>query len=1187
VENRKIDLLKAYIQSKGWTYGPSTPIQYGEQITINYGSHHAIVNYYPKRGKIVVGGPDSPLKEALNDWIDSVDQTQAPAYKAGQYQFADTTKVSESDGKLKQRSSIQATPVLLASPHIGMDESGKGDWFGPLVVAAVFVNEGIRKTLQEIGVRDSKLLKAPIIKQLASQIEDIIPPDQRYILVIEPQLYNKIYDQYKNINLLLADAYSQVAQEIRHTTQCDIIVCDQFAQNADRLEIAFAAKHLPNPIQQHHAESASIAVAAASILASAAFSAALQELASIAGMNTPLPKGATDIRNLEAVVYYIENLFGREELAQYAKLNFKPIQNLFSDNNKIVTETPTFLPREGQQLTIQRLSWSVQEYPGGFWRFAFTDGGLLDWHAYSNGKLDVRGTSTSRSYLKLKEMAHGKIFKPGKTDEEMRQKLERLKSRVQEVFSDEQVQISAVQGVGWQHRDTVLGTRFSFTDGGILQHYHGKGTLLVQGKPSEPTKKALAALVSLRWQGPDELADFLKILFPDWQSGKTISSSEDIHSAASTDTWQAGENSLNWNVFWPPQRDIRHAANGKSPCQRALLEDWASVASHNQGKKHLLAHAPTGLGKTMSSLVPALAWVALAPDKRRIYYLVNRTAQHDNPIREMKSSLASIFAKQTGQLLQVIDMVGRHQLCRHPDSRDLTDLCKRSRDRADFSQLPSPVSSWQEVQTHINSWNCPYHTLQGLMARAHVIICDYWWLFSQIAQERGLTERVGFSPLESIVIVDEAHNLPLRVREELSVNEVAEDIEEALRQTPLYVQVPLKAVVDEILTSDPAIGVPPSVLAKHFGGTSALQSTLDKLTAGIEPAASLSSVPERILRLLLQPDQAVIAYSSQDVEGRQRLIFGLVDPKPILREGYSRVYASLSMSGTLAAPSDDSNELCYQVPLFGLPQRDTLTRKYASPFPLRNQRWIYCPDTRGTYKEREQYLTKYADHIIAIGNKTPGVTAVFFNSYNFLEKVQASIRDTSELELVVVENRSRPSDDDTSASSPGEYEQRLKLLVNEHGRAYLFAIYQGKLAEGADFGGNLIKTVVCLSIPLEYPALYHKSLQVIYKQDFAAIATERGDDSEKKAKEYSLDRLSLSLVLQACGRGIRGEADRCAFVLLDERYERYDWRRFLNPRPYNLSRPEQTVEAFHKDSTSVDQGEWDKALLAVCRIGDV
>jgi DNA excision repair protein ERCC-2 len=439
-------------------------------------------------------------------------------------------------------------------------------------------------------------------------------------------------------------------------------------------------------------------------------------------------------------------------------------------------------------------------------------------------------------------------------------------------------------------------------------------------------------------------------------------------------------------------------------------------------------------------------------------------------------------------------------------------------------------------------------------------------------------EQAGFSPEDSILIVDEAHNLPPRVRAELDVDEPVEQVEDAIHRAPAPVRACLEPLVAAIKQANPEEGLFPSRLLALAGGGAALQAALNALATG-DSVEARATPPERILRALLQPDEAAVVYSTADAKGGRRLVCRLVDPTSVLRTGYSQVWASLSMSGTLAAPSDDSRELRYQVPLFGLPLRETLTRKYASPFPLRNQRWIYSTDTYGTYRERDRHLPRYAEHIVSIGQATSGVTAVFFSSYAFLESVQANITDVAEQALIVAEVRADAEVTTESISNLGDYEQRLSGLVQQHGRAYLFAVYKGKLSEGADFADNLIKSIVCVSIPLEYPGLYHERLQALYRQVLAPVAEELGDDLNEKARKYALDRLSLSLVLQGCGRGIRSATDKCAFVLLDRRYDEYGWRRFLEPRPYNLRRPSQAVVDFYGARETVINDRWDEALI--------
>jgi ribonuclease HIII len=1186
VVGSKLDALKKYVQSRGWAFGPSVPIQYGEQVTITYGSHLAKINYYPKRDKIVVGGPDSPLKIALSNWVDENASDGVIAHGTGGSQEAQIPPTLGAEYSKKDASSLKSFNI----PHVGMDESGKGDWFGPLVVAAVFVNEETQRMLREIGVRDSKLLKPHVIKQLASQIEDIIPPDQRHVLTIEPELYNQLYDQYKNINLLLADVYAQVAYEVWKGTQASSIVCDQFSQKADRLENAFVARMLPTPIQQHHAEQASIAVSAASILASSAFSDALQQMGKAAGIGRSLPKGASDAKELMEVAQHVMNQGGATLLGQYAKLNFAPIQAFLSSELPPLQEsrddTPFLVHIEHatDSVKIAQPAWQVNYHRSGFWRFNFADGGMLDWYARSTGRLDLRGKQSAASYSVLREKVRGRTYGPAINRDDEGKKLRLLQESVEKYVPKREVSISEVPGVGWRHKSVLWGERFDFTDGAILWYYPSTGTLAIQGKLSEPTRKALEELLTFSWSRLDSLINTLRRIFPDWELGSVEDENEPIEIDSDYETWKAMDNALDWRSFWPENRPMRLAANQKGRCQEEFLKDWSSILAHKQEKKHLLAHAPTGIGKTISALVPAIAWVAKAPHRRRVYYLVNRVTQHENPLRELKNFLGLIFYQQTKLPLHVVDLVGRGQFCLYPKSQSLKKQCKRSGVEADWDKLPSGIASWQEVDAHMKADGqmCPYHTLQSLMPRAHVIICDYWWLFSQITQEKGLAKNAGFSPIDSILIVDEAHNLPQRVRDESSVEAPIEDIERALKSVEeLEAYSILGRIMLKVKNIPLGTDVSPSQLLQEVGGKTAIQLALDTLIQDEMLLGDVhSSISIRLLRSLLQADDKVIIYTDKDLEGRMHLHFRLVDASDTLREGYKRVYASLTMSGTLSAPSDSNAELQYQLPIFGLPSEGTLTEVYASPFPLLSQRWIYTPDTLGTASDRYNYLDAYAAHILAIGKATPGVTAVFFSSYAFMNQVRAKFTDVKERALIVPEDSNDANNPDSIGGNLRDYERRLRTVVENHHRAYLFAVYKGKLAEGADFSDNLIKTVICVSLPLEHRALYHIRLEALYTSSFALIAEKLHDDPQMKAKEYAWDRSSLSLILQACGRGIRREGDTCMFVLLDKRYNSPNWRRFLEPKPFNLPDPEKTVEKFHLEAqvSKDEDGSWDEAL---------
>ncbi len=176
-------------------------------------------------------------------------------------------------------------------PHAGIDESGKGDFFGALVIACVFVeNSGIAEKLQELGVRDSKAVKSDAkIRQIARQIMPLVN-GKFAVVVIGPEAYNRAYGKIGSLNRLLAWGHARALENLlQKAPECTDALADKFG---DEHLIRNALLENGRKIllrQQTKAES-DIAVAAASILARAEFVRRMELLGQQAGI--VLPKGA-------------------------------------------------------------------------------------------------------------------------------------------------------------------------------------------------------------------------------------------------------------------------------------------------------------------------------------------------------------------------------------------------------------------------------------------------------------------------------------------------------------------------------------------------------------------------------------------------------------------------------------------------------------------------------------------------------------------------------------------------------------------------------------------------------------------------------------------------------------------------------------------------------------------------------
>ena len=206
-----------------------------------------------------------------------------------------------------------------AIERIGIDESGKGDYFGPLVIAAVFVDATTQGELTLIGARDSKKLSDGRVLEMAPDIKTICPHS---VIVIGPQKYNELYAKIRNLNRLLAWGHAKALENLlERGVTCDRAISDQFGD--ERLILnALQEKGQTIVLDQRTKAESDLAVAAASILARAEFLVRLRRLSGEVG--TILPKGASPAVELAAKM--IIKKHGRERLESVAKLHFKTTQ---------------------------------------------------------------------------------------------------------------------------------------------------------------------------------------------------------------------------------------------------------------------------------------------------------------------------------------------------------------------------------------------------------------------------------------------------------------------------------------------------------------------------------------------------------------------------------------------------------------------------------------------------------------------------------------------------------------------------------------------------------------------------------------------------------------------------------------------------------------------------------------------
>jgi ribonuclease HIII len=213
-----------------------------------------------------------------------------------------------------------------AGGQIGIDESGKGDYFGPLVIAGVYVAREQEEPLRAAGVRDSKALSDKKVAAFAEQIRVLCPFT---IVAIGPERYNSLQTSFKNLNHLLAWGHARAIENLLEKVPCDRVVADQFGDERFLKNALLAKGRTVTLIQKPHAEE-EVAVAAASIIARTEFLRRLQELSTRYGI--ALPKGASDTV-ITAGKEFVRR-HGAEALSQVAKLHFRTTASVLGETSR-------------------------------------------------------------------------------------------------------------------------------------------------------------------------------------------------------------------------------------------------------------------------------------------------------------------------------------------------------------------------------------------------------------------------------------------------------------------------------------------------------------------------------------------------------------------------------------------------------------------------------------------------------------------------------------------------------------------------------------------------------------------------------------------------------------------------------------------------------------------------------------
>jgi len=631
--------------------------------------------------------------------------------------------------------------------------------------------------------------------------------------------------------------------------------------------------------------------------------------------------------------------------------------------------------------------------------------------------------------------------------------------------------------------------------------------------------------------------------------------------------------------------------------QQEFVKDTATAIKE---KKIFLAHAPTGLGKTVSTLAPALSY-ALENDKK-VFFLTPKISQH-----EIVLETAKMMNSRFGLDIRAIDLVGRRQMCVDPflsnasfsvgfyeacNKKKKDKLCKYYTNTKGYTPNQKAEAT-RNKRGLIHSYNhhysfvkeqcalhelCPYELTVEMIKNAHLIIGDYSHIFHDDIREGILNANGAKIKLEDIVlVVDEAHNLPERIRDMLSTRIDFNTIEKAMKEAKnignFEVEELIKDLGKELLelgkklsleVNEAKIEEKDINFFKKLGG-----EEITKIEEASEKFMSkhktencfISSIIEFVYTMLKQKQHTLYM-----IERKGSLTIGVypLDPSEAAREVLTKVHSAVMMSGTLL-PLEMYSDVLGINKLNGEIKKEELVsankiiekekeelknnknkvilKQYKSPFPHENRLNLFVDSTTTKYTSRsnEQYklIAESVDKIVA---KVPGNTIVFFPSFELMHNISTMLRTRRQ---ILKQEREMSQDEKTKLI------HKFKLLGSSFG-GVLLAVSGGSIAEGIDFPGDNLSCAIIVGVPFGRMNTYTNSLIQFYQFKF------------NKGWEYAYNAPAISKAVQAAGRVIRTETDKGVCVFLDERFSEIRFKSYY-PRDFEYKKtntPEKEVEEF-------------------------
>lgn len=576
--------------------------------------------------------------------------------------------------------------------------------------------------------------------------------------------------------------------------------------------------------------------------------------------------------------------------------------------------------------------------------------------------------------------------------------------------------------------------------------------------------------------------------------------------------------------------------------QEDLIKD---VVSAIENKEHLIAHAPTGLGKTAATIPMALSFAL--KKGLTVFFLTSRHTQHKLAIDTVKQ-----IKKEYKLDIVATDIIGKKWMCIQPAietfySSEFAEYCKKLREdkKCDFcnntkknSKLTakakavleelkamSPSHAEELIEACKKEKLCPYEMAAVLSKEAKIIVTDYNYMFDPGIRSTFLVK--SDKELEkSIIIVDEAHNLPKRAREILTIRLTNIILKRAIKEATKFgffeerdkLQF-LLDVLDELSIDLDDKKEEKLVKKEEFIDRVNLEDDYDELITKLVFAGD--EIREKQKKSYIASVAHFLETWPEETEGFARIVSKkpgtreymielssrCLDPSLVTKDVIEQAYSMILMSGTLTPTFMYKDILGFN---------DAKEAEFRNPFPKQNRLSLIIPETTTKFTRRgEEEYKKIAAKLRQLIEIVPGNILVFFPSYFLRNNILSFLEERYDKPLLLEKRNISKEEKNNLLEEFKSYKEK---------GAALLAVTSGNFGEGIDLPGDFLKAVVVVGLPLEKPSLEVKELISYYDRKF------------EKGWDYGYVYPAIIKVLQNAGRCIRSETDKGVIVFLDERF---------------------------------------------------